>query len=470
VSLTNSRISETPGTFNVVEHRANENWRVCSIGDTGKYVNGVAFKPSDWGEEGLPIIRIQNLTEPGRKMNRTTRKVDPMYLVEPGDLLVSWSATLDAFIWDREPALLNQHIFKVVPNTDLVSKKFLFHSLRLAISEMLKSEHLHGSTMKHINRGPFLAHGISVPSLAKQSEIVAELEMQFSRLDEAVASLKRVKANLNRYKAAVLTAAIAARLVPTEAEIANREGRTYEPGDQLLLRILSARRADSVARRTYVEPANPIEAEFSALPEGWTVGSLESLTNANRVICYGILMPKDNVNDGVLYVKVRDMKGDVIDISGLQRTSPAIAMKYARSSLKAGDLLLAIRGTFGRVATVPMELEAGNITQDTARLALSPLMEREFVASYLRSDTAQRYFKRVARGVAVKGVNIGDIRPMAVPIPPRAEQRRIVDEIERRMSFIREIEGEVEGNLQRSLGLRRSILHSQFNTPSRDSD
>jgi type I restriction enzyme S subunit len=169
-------------------------------------LNGAAFKPTDWSDEGLPIVRIQNLTDRTKPMNRTTRIVDPAYVVQPGDLLVSWSATLDAFIWDREPALLNQHIFKVVPNTELVSKKYLFFALRQAIREMGRTEHLHGSTMKHINRGPFLAHRIPVPPLRMQAEIVAELEKQFSRLDEAVASLKRVKANAQRFERATIEA------------------------------------------------------------------------------------------------------------------------------------------------------------------------------------------------------------------------------------------------------------------------
>ena len=176
-----------------------EPWVARTVGETGKYINGLAFKPTDWGDDGMPIIRIQNLTNPTKPLNRTTRVVDPIYVVNPGDILVSWSATLDVFIWDRVPSLLNQHIFKVVPDTTVVTKKFLFYALKKAIAEMIKSEHLHGSTMKHINRGPFLAHKIEVPTLAQQDEIVDELEKQFSRLDEAVANLQRAKANLKRY-------------------------------------------------------------------------------------------------------------------------------------------------------------------------------------------------------------------------------------------------------------------------------
>jgi type I restriction enzyme S subunit len=161
---------------------------------------------------------------------------------------------------------------------------------------------------------------------------------------------------------------------------------------------------------------------------------LEQISSAERVICYGILMPKDNVVKGVLYVKVRDMRGDRIDLEGLHRTSHEIANKYARASLRPGDLLLSIRGTYGRVAVVPPELDGANITQDTARLAILPQLASLYVAYWLRAESSQQYFKRVARGVAVKGVNIGDIRPMPVPIAPLPEQHRIVEKIEELLS------------------------------------
>lgn len=169
---------------------------------------------------------------------------------------------------------------------------------------------------------------------------------------------------------------------------------------------------------------------MTSVPPSWAWSTLEQITSPERVICYGILMPKDNVADGVLYVKVRDMKGDRIDLDGLHRTSHEIASKYARASLRPGDLLLSIRGTYGRVAVVPPELDGANITQDTARLAILPQLASLYVAYWLRTESSQQYFKRVARGVAVKGVNIGDIRPMPVPVAPLPEQHRIVEKVE----------------------------------------
>lgn len=138
-------------------------WIRIPIDDTGAYINGFAFKPGHRETQGLPIIRIQNLTDESKPLNRTALTVPSEYHVATGDMLMSWSATLDIFIWRREPALVNQHIFKVVPDNRVIDERLLFYCLKLAIAQLLETEHLHGSTMKHINRGPFMAHEVVLP-------------------------------------------------------------------------------------------------------------------------------------------------------------------------------------------------------------------------------------------------------------------------------------------------------------------
>ena len=118
------------------------------LGDIAEFVNGAAFKPEDWGDVGKKIIRIQNLTDKSKPYNRTNRQVGAQFQVQFGDLLVSWSATLGVFEWDdTEVGLLNQHIFRVRPDSSKVEKRYLRHALELALLDMRK--HLHvGARLK----------------------------------------------------------------------------------------------------------------------------------------------------------------------------------------------------------------------------------------------------------------------------------------------------------------------------------
>ena len=145
------------------------------LGDIADFVNGVAFKPDDWEESGKRIIRIQNLTDSKKPFNRTNRAVAEKYEVAPGDLLVSWSATLGVFVWGGpDTALVNQHIFRVVPDHGRIDPRYLRHMLSDALVQM--EQHLHGATMKHVNRREFLATTIPLPPLTEQQRIAGILD------------------------------------------------------------------------------------------------------------------------------------------------------------------------------------------------------------------------------------------------------------------------------------------------------
>lgn len=140
-----------------------------SLGEVARFVNGFPFKPSDWGREGFPIIRIQNLTGTNDDFNYTTREVKSELIIEPGDLLVSWSATLDVYRWGGPRGLLNQHIFKVFPYSG-IDPDYLYFALKNVIGEL--SHKTHGSTMTHVMRGDFESTKVLVPPLAEQRRIV----------------------------------------------------------------------------------------------------------------------------------------------------------------------------------------------------------------------------------------------------------------------------------------------------------
>lgn len=146
-----------------------------TIGDVAEFVNGMAFQPSHWECTGRRIIRIQNLNDSSKPYNRTTISVEEKYIVEPGDLLVSWSASLGVFTWNEpDTAVLNQHIFRVRPDLTRVNKSYFRYALDLALTRM--SQFLHGSTMKHVNRNEFLGTKIPLPPLEEQRRIAAILD------------------------------------------------------------------------------------------------------------------------------------------------------------------------------------------------------------------------------------------------------------------------------------------------------
>src|ERR1035438_7863901 len=93
-----------------------EGWKLASLAELAEYHNGVAFKPRDWGEDGLPIIRIEQITDPSAHTDRFSGPLLPINRIDDGDLIFSWSATLRAVIWADGPGALNQHLFKVVPH------------------------------------------------------------------------------------------------------------------------------------------------------------------------------------------------------------------------------------------------------------------------------------------------------------------------------------------------------------------
>lgn len=172
-------------------------WTPTTLGVLGDYLNGRAFKKTEWSEHGRPIIRIQNLTGSTRVVNRYAGHLDERYLVRPGDLLVSWAATLGAYIWAGEEGALNQHIFKVESRINLKFHKYL---LDHKLSELMRQTH--GSGMVHITRSRFDSVPVMIPDAPEQQRIVEILEDHLSRLDAADDYLDAASRRLGRLRVA----------------------------------------------------------------------------------------------------------------------------------------------------------------------------------------------------------------------------------------------------------------------------
>ncbi|AJD47530.1 restriction modification system DNA specificity domain-containing protein [Isoalcanivorax pacificus W11-5] len=148
----------------------------------------------------------------------------------------------------------------------------------------------------------------------------------------------------------------------------------------------------------------------------------------NRPITYGILKPGLNFEGGIPVVKVRDYPNGVIVLDDLLHTTPEIEKEYKRSRLVPGDILISIRGTVGRVAEVPPELDGANITQDTARLSIKSDLHHRYVRTILESNYVQRQITAKITGLAVQGINIGELRKIRIPIPDLKIQEQFASE------------------------------------------
>ena len=164
-----------------------------------------------------------------------------------------------------------------------------------------------------------------------------------------------------------------------------------------------------------------VEMIQSLLDTGETV-PLGELVEADRPITYGILKPGTGFPGGVPVIKVKDMKDGFIDQTDLLLTSPEIDNSYKRSRLRAGDLLISIRGSVGRIAEVPENLANANITQDTARLTIRKEYNKVYIRGVLESEPLQHDMEKNTRGVAVKGINIGYLRELGIPVCERRKQ------------------------------------------------
>ena len=298
---------------------------------------------------------------------------------------------------------------------------------------------------------------ILLPGIEQQREIVAEIEKQFSRLDEAVANLQRVKANLKRYKASVLKDAVEGRLVPTEAELARREGRSFETGGELLQRILETRRNSWSGRGKFRTPDAPDQDVFE-LPEGWTWSSIDQLADVGTGATPNRSKVEFWIDGDVPWVTSGVANGEYVDKASEFVTQRALA-ETNLSLYPIGTLLIAMYGegkTRGKCAELRIPA--------TTNQALAALQVNDQVRAYVRHFLELNYeeMRKVAASGVQPNLNLSLVRAVAVPLPPLAEQVRIVAEIDRRISLVRGVVAEVDANLKRAQGLRQATLAKFF--------
>ena len=356
--------------------------------------------------------------------------------------------------------------FHVVRPPDEVSNEYLAYFLLREEFRKEAQRHMAGTAGQLRVPPSFLSEAaFPLPPLPEQRRIVAEIEKQFTRLDASVAALRRTQANLKRYRASVLRAACSGELAPTEAELARAEGREYETADVLLERILAERRArwesQKKPRGKYKEPAAPDTSDLTPLPDGWKWANLDQLS-AIGTGSTPLTSNAEFYDEGTVpWVTSAALTAPTVTAASKLITQHAVS-EYNLKTYHPGTLLLAMYGegrTRGNCSELTIE---ATINQAIAAIVMEDSATQ--AGLYVKIFLANNYdhTRRMSSGGVQPNLNLGLVKNLLVPLPPLGEQRRIVAEVERRLSVIQQAEAAVESSLQRAERLRQSILKRAF--------
>jgi type I restriction enzyme S subunit len=383
------------------------------------------------------------------------------YLLSPGDILVSRAGSVGTSYVVKEcpRAIFASYLIRFRPLPP-ISSEYIGYFLKSPQYWDAIAEETAGIAIPNVNASKLKKLVIPLAPVEEQKRIVAKLEQLLSKVNVVRVRLIRVKEIMKRFRQSVLSAACSGSLT----EVCRVKDRAEGNASHLLKRIRQSFEKEGASHGG--QAAAPTEGihELSKeqVPESWDVAPLKWLCVPGRPITYGILKPGPDQSDGIPYIRVADFHKNCLEQSKIRKTTRTIAAQYERSSLRAGDVLLSIRGTVGRVCQVPNSLEGSNITQDTARISVHPEICPEYIEIYLKCPVAQKTLEKAMKGVAVRGVNIGDVRELQVAIPPKTEQEEIVRRTDQLLKMAEGIETRVEIELSRTEKMSQAILAKAF--------
>ena len=374
---------------------------MARLGDIATYINGFAFKPSDWSDSGVPIIRIQDLTGNSYQANRYSGEYDKKYEVLPGDVLISWSASLGIYVWTGERAVLNQHIFKVVFDKCEVDKSFFVHQVQNILEKAASSAH--GATMKHLTKPVFDALPFYLPPLEEQRRIAA-------LLDKVSDLIAKRRAQLDK-----LDLLVKARFVEMF-------------GDPLL---------DS--------------GKYPKVP----LGSLAEVGSSKRIF------EKEYVSEGVPFYRTKE----IVELSKGNRITTELFItreRYDESSREygvpqTGDLLISAVGTIGVIWIVDGKndfyFKDGNLLRVVTSEKFVPIYLKHLLESLIGA-----YKLEMSSGTAYAALTISALKELLVYEVPIAEQEQFA-------IFVEQIDKSkltIQQSLDKLETLRKSLMQEYF--------
>ncbi|WP_404396970.1 restriction endonuclease subunit S [Stutzerimonas chloritidismutans] len=394
-------------------------WPRSALKYLADYQNGYPFKPEDWGEEGLPIIRISQLTG-DTAPNYYSGELDCRVKVGAGDLLFSWSATIDSFIWMGGAAWLNQHIFKVSPTVE-ADQKFLFYLIKL-VAPKLADFDAHGSTMRHIKKES-LSERLYVPTLVEQTQIARFLDHETARIDALIEEQQRLIELLKEKRQAVISHAVTKGLDPTA-------------------------------------PMKDSGVEWlGEVPAHWEVTQIKRRCD---LITDGAHISPETENGVYCFISTRDVSDEGIDFEGCLRTSAGSYEYLVRTGCQpeVGDVLFSKDGTIGR--TIVVGEGSPNFVVASSLIIIRP-SRAELLPSYLdflcQSWVVSQQVDGFVKGAGLPRLSIQNLTKVVGVFPPLEEQVLIADFLQMQSVTARQLTSEALRTME-LLKERRSALIS----------
>jgi len=361
-----------------------EEWEAKPLSKVATYINGMAFKPSEWRNSGIPIVRIENLNNINASFNYYQGKFDSRYLLYNGEILLSWSASLGVYIWNRGKALLNQHIFKVIP-VENVSKQFLFWVLHKAVENL--SQTTHGSTMKHFKKGQLEKTLIWLPPLPEQqkiAEILSTADDEIQKVNEKIALTEQLKKGLMQ---------------------------------KLLTRGIGHTRFKMT--------------EIGEIPKEWEIKKIKDIsmyvTDGTHKTPHYI----EEAQSGVPFISTENIKpySNEFDFSRYKRYIDEISYKELskRAKPEKGDLLISKCGTIGRTQLIRNDIKIGIFVGLLLVKIKNNTVSGQYFEDLLNSDKYRIIMASKSPGSTRKTLAIGMFKDIVIPLPPLPEQQKIAE-------------------------------------------
>ena len=422
-----------------------DTWEWIRVRFITELFNGRAFKPTDWTENGLPIVRIQNLNDPNAPYNHYNGTVEDAYLLHGGELLFAWSGTpgtsFGAHIWHGDTAVLNQHIFRLDYLESIIDKRYYMYALNQRVLTLIGAAH--GSAgLQHVTKGVFESTLIPLPPVKEQIRIVERLE-ELHPLTENYDTVQKAVDQLNtsfpdQLRKSILQLAVQGKLVPQET--------SDEPASVLLERIRAEQerliregkikrdKHESVIYRrdnSHYEKRGGFERCLGEeipfdLPESWSWARLSSF----GIFTSGKTPSMSNPafwNGNIPWVSSKDMKRPVIMDSEMHITEEAAE---GMQLYPAGTLLLVARsGILKRLLPLCRLGVESTINQDIKAFSLYDPSVSDWLFYSIKAFEPYILKELVKSVTTVESLKFDEFSDLLIPVPPLNEQKRIIQAI-----------------------------------------